>query len=77
MLLDESAVTTPPRLLFVLPNLGQARQSFGAREHEFVTWVALHEVTHAVQFSGVPWLHGHVAGLVRATARQGRAANRD
>ena len=65
VLLDESVVTTPPRLLFVLPNLGLARQSFGAREDEFVTWVALHEVTHAVQFSGVPWLHGHVAGLVR------------
>jgi coenzyme F420 biosynthesis associated uncharacterized protein len=27
--------------------------------------VTLHEVTHAVQFAGVPWLHGHVAGLVR------------
>ncbi len=30
-----------------------------------MTWVALHEVTHAVQFAGVPWLHGHLAGLVR------------
>jgi coenzyme F420 biosynthesis associated uncharacterized protein len=27
--------------------------------------VTLHEVTHAVQFAGVPWLHGHLAGLVR------------
>ena len=30
-----------------------------------MTWVALHEVTHAVQFAGVPWLHAHVGGLVR------------
>jgi coenzyme F420 biosynthesis associated uncharacterized protein len=30
-----------------------------------MTWVTLHEVTHAVQFAGVPWLHAHVAGLVR------------
>jgi coenzyme F420 biosynthesis associated uncharacterized protein len=65
VLLDDSTETTPPRLLFVLPNLGQAVQSFQAQEDEFMTWVALHEVTHAVQFSGVPWLHGHVAGLVR------------
>ena len=65
VLLDEGADPSPPRLLFVLPNLGQAMQSFSAREDEFVTWVALHEVTHAVQFSGVPWLHGHLAGLVR------------
>ena len=35
-----------------------------APEEEFLTWVALHEVTHAVQFSGVPWLQPHMAGLV-------------
>jgi coenzyme F420 biosynthesis associated uncharacterized protein len=65
VLLDEAVDASPPRLLFVLPNLGQAMRSFGARDEEFMTWVALHEVTHAVQFSGVPWLHGHVSGLVR------------
>jgi coenzyme F420 biosynthesis associated uncharacterized protein len=65
VLLDEAVDDRPPRLLFVLPNLGEAVRSFGAEEKEFMTWVALHEVTHAVQFSGVPWLHGHIAGLVR------------
>jgi coenzyme F420 biosynthesis associated uncharacterized protein len=65
VLLDEAVPERPPRLLFVLPNLGQAMHAFGAEEREFMTWVALHEVTHAVQFAGVPWLHGHVAGLVR------------
>jgi coenzyme F420 biosynthesis associated uncharacterized protein len=65
VLLDESAADRPPRLLFVLPNLGEAVRAFGAEEREFMTWVTLHEVTHAVQFSGVPWLQGHLAGLVR------------
>ncbi len=65
VLLDEAVENRPPRLLFVLPNLGQAVRSFDADEREFMTWVALHEVTHAVQFAGVPWLHAHVAGLVR------------
>jgi coenzyme F420 biosynthesis associated uncharacterized protein len=65
VLLDEAVEDRPPRLLFVLPNLGEAVRAFGADEQEFMTWVALHEVTHAVQFAGVPWLHGHVAGLVR------------
>ena len=65
VLLDEAVEDRPPRLLFVLPNLGHAVHAFGAEEKEFMTWVALHEVTHAVQFSGVPWLHAHVAGLVR------------
>jgi coenzyme F420 biosynthesis associated uncharacterized protein len=65
VLLDEAADGRPPRLLFVLPNLGEAVRAFGAEEREFMTWVTLHEVTHAVQFSGVPWLQSHLAGLVR------------
>jgi coenzyme F420 biosynthesis associated uncharacterized protein len=65
VLLDEAVEDRPPRLLFVLPNLAQAVHAFGAEEREFMTWVTLHEVTHAVQFAGVPWLHPHVAGLVR------------
>jgi coenzyme F420 biosynthesis associated uncharacterized protein len=65
LVLLEEVDDRPPRLLFVLPNLGQAMRAFGAEEREFITWVALHEVTHAVQFAGVPWLQGHVAGLVR------------
>src|SRR5438270_12004319 len=64
-MLDEAVEDRPPRLLFVLPNLAQAVRSFDANEREFLTWVTLHEVTHAVQFAGVPWLHRHVAGLVR------------
>jgi coenzyme F420 biosynthesis associated uncharacterized protein len=64
VLLDETPDDQPPRLLFVLPNLGAAVNAFGADEQEFMTWVTLHEVTHAVQFSGVPWLQGYLAGLV-------------
>ncbi len=70
VLLDEAQAERPPRLLFVMPNLGAAVQSFRAEEREFMTWVALHEVTHAVQFSGVPWLHGHLASLVRELLAQ-------
>jgi coenzyme F420 biosynthesis associated uncharacterized protein len=65
VLLDEAVEDRPPRLLFVMPNLGQAVKNFRAEDEEFMTWVALHEVTHAVQFSGVPWLHGYLAGLVK------------
>jgi coenzyme F420 biosynthesis associated uncharacterized protein len=65
VLLDEAVPERPPRLLFVLPNLGEAVRAFDADEREFVTWVTLHEVTHAIQFACVPWLHGYLAGLVR------------
>jgi coenzyme F420 biosynthesis associated uncharacterized protein len=54
-----------PRLLFVMPNLAGAVKAFDVSEQEFVRWVAIHEVTHAVQFAGVPWLQGHLAGHVR------------
>ncbi len=64
VLLEETVDDAPPRLLFVLPNLAAAVQSLSAPEGEFVTWVTLHEVTHAVQFSSVPWLQPHMAGLV-------------
>ncbi|HEX7300412.1 MAG TPA: zinc-dependent metalloprotease [Solirubrobacteraceae bacterium] len=55
----------PPRLLLVVPNLREAARTFEADEAELLEWVVFHEITHAVQFSGVPWLREHVAGLLR------------
>jgi coenzyme F420 biosynthesis associated uncharacterized protein len=55
----------PPRLLLVAPNLREAARTFDADEAELLEWVVFHEITHAVQFSGVPWLREHVAGLLR------------
>ncbi|MDQ3677277.1 MAG: zinc-dependent metalloprotease [Actinomycetota bacterium] len=54
-----------PRLLFVAPNIGLAAERLDADLEELLTWIAFHEVTHAVQFAGVPWLRPHVAGLLR------------
>lgn len=65
VLLDTTPDDRPPRLLYVVPNLGGAVRAFRADEREFLHWVALHEVTHAVQFAGVPWLQRHMAGMVR------------
>ena len=35
---------------------------------QLLRWVALHEMTHALQFGGVPWLREHLAGMVRELA---------
>lgn len=49
-----------PRLLLVAPNLDHAARAMGVDRESFIAWVTLHEVTHAVQFSAVPWLRGHL-----------------
>jgi len=54
----------PARLLFVAPNLAHAAAGLEADSDDLLRWVALHETTHALQFGGVPWLRGHLAGMV-------------
>jgi coenzyme F420 biosynthesis associated uncharacterized protein len=53
-----------PRLLLLAPNLEQAAASLELDREELVAWVAIHELTHAVQFGGAPWLREHLAGLL-------------
>ena len=52
-----------PRLLFVAPNLAAARSRLGVNRELFLSWIALHETTHAVQFGAVPWLRDHLGGI--------------
>ncbi len=68
ILLDEYADGQQPRLLMVMPNLERAIVRFDADPQQFMTWVTLHEVTHAVQFGSVPWLRDHLAELIRQMA---------
>lgn len=55
----------PPRLLFVGPNLEKAIRELKADRDSFLGWIVLHELTHVFEFSGVPWLREHMAGLMR------------
>jgi coenzyme F420 biosynthesis associated uncharacterized protein len=59
----------PPRLLLVAPNLREAASGMEVELEELLPWVVFHEVTHAVQFSSVPWLQEHLAGLLRELLR--------
>jgi len=63
----EFVITDPsstPRLLFVAPNISHSALRLKADAHELLSWIAFHEVTHAVQFTAVPWLREHLAGLL-------------
>ncbi len=55
----------PPRLLLLAPNLAQAARNLKLDREQFTAWVAIHEVTHAVQFGGAPWLRDHLGDLLR------------
>ena len=54
-----------PRLLFVAPNLTGAVHELDVDRESFLRWVAIHELVHALQFAGVPWLRGHLGELMR------------
>ncbi|GAA1343436.1 zinc-dependent metalloprotease [Saccharothrix algeriensis] len=52
------------RLLLVAPNVVGAQRALDVPGADFGMWVCLHEGTHRLQFTAVPWLGGHFAGLV-------------
>ena len=57
----------PPagRLLLVAPNVVHIERELGVDPHDFRLWVCLHEETHRVQFTAVPWLRDHLRGEIR------------
>jgi coenzyme F420 biosynthesis associated uncharacterized protein len=54
----------PARLLLVAPNVREAARELDVDLDELLAWVTIHEVTHAVQFTAVPWLRPHLGGLL-------------
>ncbi|HXZ83026.1 MAG TPA: zinc-dependent metalloprotease [Acidimicrobiales bacterium] len=54
---------------YVGPNVVALERRHGFAPREFRLWIALHEVTHRVQFTGVEWMRPYFLGLVeRGTA---------
>src|SRR6478736_2316329 len=48
------------RLLLVAPNIVAVERELGVASADFRLWVCLHEETHRVQFTAVPWLRGYL-----------------
>src|SRR5271170_771273 len=77
--------TVPPRLLLLAHNLAITARDLDLDREELLLWVTIHEITHAVQFSGARWMREHLGGLlqelidglqVTLTGRSGAAGNR-
>jgi coenzyme F420 biosynthesis associated uncharacterized protein len=54
------------QLLLVAPNVVSVEQQLGVDSRDFRLWVCLHEVTHRVQFTAVPWLRQYLLDQVHA-----------
>jgi coenzyme F420 biosynthesis associated uncharacterized protein len=50
----------PGRLTLVAPNIVMVERELGVDSHDFRRWVCLHEETHRLQFTAVPWLRDYV-----------------
>src|ERR1700753_114616 len=62
---------TGGQLLLVAPNIVAVERELKVSPSDFRLWVCLHEVTHRVQFTAVPWLRQHmndeIGALTEAT----------
>jgi coenzyme F420 biosynthesis associated uncharacterized protein len=71
MLVIDDPAEAPPDdqdlVYYVGPNILALEKRFAFPPREFRLWLALHEVTHRAQFTGVPWLREHYLGLVQQT----------
>jgi coenzyme F420 biosynthesis associated uncharacterized protein len=54
------------RLLLVAPNIVHVERELGVDPTDFRLWVCLHEETHRVQFTAVPWMRGHLFSEIDA-----------
>jgi coenzyme F420 biosynthesis associated uncharacterized protein len=52
---------------YVGPNVLSLEKRYAFPPREFRLWLALHEVTHRAQFTGIPWMREHFLGLVEST----------
>jgi coenzyme F420 biosynthesis associated uncharacterized protein len=52
------------RLLLVAPNIVAAQRALNVSATDFRMWVCLHECTHRLQFTAVPWLRDYFSGEV-------------
>ncbi|MFC6083415.1 zinc-dependent metalloprotease [Sphaerisporangium aureirubrum] len=57
---DPNGQAPTGRLTLVAPNIVHTERELGVNPRDFRLWVCLHEETHRVQFTGVPWLREYV-----------------
>ncbi len=64
LVVDDPAAGEQDIVYYVGPNVLSLEKRFGFPPREFRLWLALHEVTHRAQFTGVVWMREHYLALV-------------
>ncbi len=71
LLVVESESTHGPQdadmVYYVGPNIAALEWRHGFPPEQFRMWIALHELTHRAQFTGVPWMKQYFLSLVNDT----------
>ena len=64
---DDGSMSGGDAISYVGPNILALERRHHFPPEQFRLWIALHEVTHRCQFTGVPWLRPHFLSLVDQT----------
>ena len=64
LLINDETPEDQDLVSYVGPNIVAVEQQYGFAPNQFRLWLALHEVTHRMQFTAVPWLRDHFVGLI-------------
>ena len=67
LIIEEENPAEQDLVYYVGPNVLALEKQFAFPPREFRLWLALHEVTHRAQFTGVEWMRPHFLGLVEQT----------
>jgi coenzyme F420 biosynthesis associated uncharacterized protein len=66
LLIEEEGADEQDIVYYIGPNIVELEDRYGFQPRQFRLWIALHELTHRAQFTGVPWLRPHFLSLVGA-----------
>lgn len=66
LVLEEEDPHDQDLVYFVGPNILSLEKRHSFPPEQFRLWVALHEVTHRTQFTGIPWMRDYFLGLVES-----------
>jgi coenzyme F420 biosynthesis associated uncharacterized protein len=64
LIIEEESPHDQDIVYYVGPNVLALEKQFAFPPREFRLWLALHEVTHRAQFTGIPWMREHFLSLV-------------